>query len=194
MEWTPEDRKMLLYFKDAIDSDNIKIKEKIKQILINNKYIIHVLNNKELEDADAEPDDYFGINILPTYMIHPTQTNVQNFICYEVRYDELDRYNSVVKNLEIIFYVLCEEKNIIDKDTGIARHDLLAALLQDQFNFSNEFGRKIKLISDVPSVVDSDYPCRTLIFKQITDNNLVKTQNGTPILANKVFTTNLGAK
>ena len=189
MQWTDEDKKRLLAFKDNVDSDSIKIKEIIKKVLLDNKYIIHVLNNKELEELDSEPDDYFNINILPYYMISPTQTNVQNFLCYTVGYKELNRYNSTQKYLQISFVILCEQKNAIDKETGIARHDLLSALIQDQFNFTNYFGRKIQLVEDTESVVDSKYSCRTLIFEQITDNNLVKTKNGTSRLINKDIVT-----
>ena len=65
MEWTEEDSKYLKSFRNIIDCDEIKIKEQIKQQLLKNKYIIHVLNNKELEETEAEPEDYFGVNILP---------------------------------------------------------------------------------------------------------------------------------
>lgn len=194
MEWTQQDTDALRQFTTTIDSDDIKVKEKIKQVLLDNRFIIKTLNNKELEDVDAEPEEYYGINILPYYMISPTQTNVQNFICYEVAYNELDRYNSAVKKLNIVFTILCNDKtimddpdkenNIIDDGTGIPRHDLLAALIQDTFNYTNYFGRKIKLVSDVPSTVDTHYACRVLTFEQITDNNLVKT-SGQPRLANK---------
>lgn len=184
MDWTNDDKKKLQEFKDRIDCDDIKIKEVIKKALLNNKYIIHVLNNKELEEADAEPDDYYGINILPYYMVTPTQHNVKNYLCYEVRYDKT--YESkVYKRLQIIFYILCEQEDITDKDTGLARHDLLAALVQDEFNYTNYFGYKAILVSDVPQTVDNDFACRILTFEQYTDNNLVKTRDGVPILANK---------
>lgn len=189
MEWTQEDKEALLGFKAAIDSDNIKDKEIIKKVLLNNRFIIHVLNNKELEEADAEPDDYFGVNILPFYLIKPTQSNVQNFLCYTVGFRELDRYNKSVKILQIIFVILCEQKNITDKDTGVARHDLLSALVQHEFNYSNYFGSTIQLVSDEESVVDNNYACRTMVFEQITDANLVKTRNGIPRLANKEIIT-----
>ena len=189
MKWTKEDRNRLLDFKNNVDSDDIRIKEIIKKVLLNNKYIIHVLNNKELEELDSEPDDYFNVNILPYYMVTPTQTNVQNFLCYTVSYKDLNRNNSTQKYLQITFVILCEQKNSIDKETGIARHDLLAALIQDQFNFTNYFGRKIQLFEDTESIVDSSYSCRTLIFEQITDNNLVKTKNGVSRLINKDIVT-----
>lgn len=185
MDWTTDDREALLALKDCIDFDDIHIKEGIKKVLLNNKAIIHVLNNKELEEAEAEPDDYFNINILPYYIVQPTQTKVSNFVCYEVQYRDIDMGNKSMKNLQIVFYILCEQKTIRDEETGIARHDLLAALIQNDFNFTNYFGKKIKLISDVPSVVDMAYACRTLTFEQYTDNNLVKTSNGIPRLANK---------
>jgi hypothetical protein len=189
MEWTKEARneriKLLLEFKETVDSDDIKIKEKIKKELLKNELIIHVLNNKELEKQDAQPDDYYGVNILDYYIIEPTQSDVQNFICYEVDCDRVNEYNRAVKYLSIKFIILREQKNIRDKDTYIARHDLLAALLLRQFNHTNYFGSKIECTSDVASVVDSTYACRTLIFTQITDNNLVKSQNKIPIIANK---------
>lgn len=185
MEWTNADKEALKAFKTNIDSDDIKVKEKIKKVLLDNRFIIHVLNNEELEKSEAEADEYYGVNIRPYYMITPTQTNVQNFVCYTVSYKELDRYNSSVKKLQIVFVILCEQKNIKDEDTGIARHDLLAALIQDQFNYTNYFGATIQLVEDTESVVDTFYACRTLVFEQITDNNVVKTRNGMPRFANK---------
>ena len=192
MEWTTQDTETLQQFTCNIDCDDIKIKEDIKKSLLKNRFIIHALHNEELEKQDAEPDDYFGINILPYYQIIPTQSNVQNFLCYEVRYDKLQRNSSEIKEVDITFYILCEQKNIIDEETGIARHDLIAALLLDWFNYTNELGIKIHCISDVPSVVDQKYACRTLVFRQTVDNNIVKTRvapdgKRTPFIANRVL-------
>ena len=184
-KFTEADKEWLRSFRTKIDYDGIKIKEQIKQQLLDNKYIIHVLNNKELEDDDASPDEYFGVNILPYYLISPTQTNVQNFICYTVGFRKEQNYNDAVKTMWITFVILCDQKNIIDKDTSLVRTDLLAALIQDQFNYTNYFGRKIHIVRDEESVVDTNYACRTLIFEQDTDNNLVKTRNGIPQLYNK---------
>lgn len=186
MLWDEEkDRDFLLSFKDTVDYDGIKIKEIIKHKLLENRFIIHVLNNKELEEVNAGADKYFNKNILPFYMVRPTQTDVQNFICYTVGFREEYRYNDTVKKLHITFVILCEQKNIIDKDTSLARTDLLAALIQDQFNYTNYFGKKIHIVQDEESVVDNDYACRTLIFEQETDNNLVRTRDGIPRLINK---------
>lgn len=192
MEWTDDDRKALLAFKENVDCDDIKVKEQIKKVLLNNRFIIHVLNNKELENNEAEPDEYFGENIRPFYMIPETQSSTKNFLCYEISYENNISpygsraiYNSAIKVLNITFYILCHQEDIIEKETGIARHDLLAALVQNQFNFTNYFGPKIQLVGDKPSTTDNNYATRTLVFQQIVDSNLVKTKNGASKLSNK---------
>ena len=185
MELSQEQIQELLRLKTLVDSDDIRYKEIIKKTLIENELLIYLLNNKDLQDAEADPSDYLGINILPYYIIDPTQHNVQNFICYETETRELERYNSKMKMQRIIFYVLCEEKNNIEKKTGIARHDLIAALLIDMFNWTNLFTNNIHIVSDIPSVVDNDYACRTLIFETTTDNNLAKTKNGVTSMLNR---------
>jgi len=72
MELTDEQVQTLLSFKTIVDSDNVRYKEIIKKALINNPYIIYLLNNKELEESEADPSDYLGVNILPAFLIHPT--------------------------------------------------------------------------------------------------------------------------
>lgn len=186
MEWTPEDTEDLRNLRNYLDSDNIKLKQQIKQKLLSDKFLIHVLNNKELEESDAEPSDYFGVNILSYYMIPETQTDVQNFICFETSTDM--RYGSAMKNQMIIFYILCDDKNAIDKDTSLPRHDLLAALIQRLFNYDRFMGGRFQLVSDVPSITDTHYLTRTMKFLQVTDNNLVKTINGKPKIINKDYT------
>jgi hypothetical protein len=97
MELTQQQLSTLLNLKSAPDSDDIRYKELIKKSLIDNELIIYLLNNKELEDSEADPSDYLGVNILPYYIIHPTQHNVQNYICYETSVRELERFNSNMK-------------------------------------------------------------------------------------------------
>jgi len=100
--------KDLRTFKKVVDCDDVRFKEIIKQKLLNNEKILYAINNKELEDTGAEASDYFGINILPYYFIVPTQSEVENFVCYEVSFSEEARHNKIVKYGQIIFYLLCE--------------------------------------------------------------------------------------
>ena len=175
MEWTDQDTAYFASLVNDVEDDNSKLKKEIKEKIIGNKYILKALDNKELEEAEAEPDEYFGHSVLPYYIVHPTQVQANNFICFETSYEKR-RYDTdpTKKNLNIIFYLISEQKLIKDADTGIAKHDLLAALIINKFDWTNYFGKKIHLISDQPSVVDVKYACRTLIFEQISDNNLVK--------------------
>lgn len=168
----------LLQYKTLMDDDVIRFKEIIKKKLIANSDIIKVLNNSALEQSEADPDEYLNVNILPYFLIHNTQTNVENYICYEVQFSEVARYNKIIKLGQIIFYILCEQKNNIDKETGIARHDLLGALIKTEFNWSHCFGQQAKLISDKPSTTDSDYATRTLIFEIELPNGIAKTKDG----------------
>ena len=180
MELTQEQLQTLRSYKTVSDDDNIRYKEIIKKALIEDPLILYLLNNNEIED----PDEYLDYSIKPFYMIHDTQHNVQNFICYEVSYREQMRYNDAFKLQQIIFYILCEQKNNIEKYTGIARHDLIAARIRDIFNWTNKFGVQCHCISDMPSMVDNDYNCRTLTFEMNAPNNLVKTRNNVTRVVN----------
>ena len=185
-QWTKDDSKRLASLKYVTDNDNVRIKEIIKQKLLANDDIIHVIDNEKLQKKEAENDEYFGVNILPYYLVPDAQTESSNFICFTVGYENVERnftnssrmYNDLQKHLHVVFVILCERKNIKDEDTGIARHDLLAALVQNEFNFTNFFGRRIQIISDNETTVDNNYLCRTLVFSQVTDNNVTKTQYG----------------
>lgn len=186
MEWTIQDRQHLLEFRDRIDDDNTRCKQIIKKKLLDNKYIIHVLDNKELEDNDAEPDDYYNVNIRPAYIIPETQTDNKNFICFTVGWKDVPQWNKqVTKYLQITFTILCYQSTLIDKDTSLPRHDLLAALIKDEFNYSLAFGDRIQIASDLESVVDSNYCCRTLIFETTTDRDIVKYKDNVPTIINK---------
>lgn len=174
MKLTDEEIEQLRHYRNNPDEDDVRYKQIIKQKLMKNNKIIYLLNNKELEEAEAENDEYFGTNIFPVFMIPNTQTDVQNYICFECSFDYISRSNSIIKRQEIIFYILCEEKNILEKLTNVARHDLIAAEIINDFQGCNDFGTQLKLVSDKPSVTDNNYATRTLIFHQETTNSITK--------------------
>ena len=172
------------------DDDNIRYKEKIHDALLSNVELLYALNNEELEselfDGDklnidketgellGEVDRYFGdnSNIRPYLFIPDTQTDVKHYICYQVMFDELPRYPNIQKYTEITFNIFVNGKDRTDKLTGIPRHDLIASIIREKFNWSNIFGMQTHLISSKESVTDNNYLVRTLIF-QITDVNSI---------------------
>ena len=176
-------------YADTPDDDNIKYKNIIRKALLNCPELLYALNNNELEhelfdedgnlliDKDTgellgEVDRYFGDNssIRPSLFIPDTQTTVNSYVCYQVMFDELPRYQNIYKYNEIIFNIFVNGKDRTDKLTGIPRHDLIASIIRERFNWSSIFGMQSKLISSKESITDNNYVVRTLIF-QIEDTN-----------------------
>ena len=173
---TKEELRQLRDYCNRPDEDDVRYKQIIKQKLIEDNKIIYLLDDKELEEAEAEAEEYLGISILPMFIIPGTQTSVRNYLCYETSFDYVSRENSIIKYQQIIFYCLCHKDDIVVKEVSVARHDLMAAVLTDKFNGCNDFGTQMKLVSNKPSIVDNNYACRTLIFENYTTNSI--TRNG----------------
>ena len=190
-------------YADTPDDDNIRYKEKIHDALLNNAELLYALNNEELEselfDEDdnllidketgellGEVDRYFGdnSNIRPYLFIPDTQTDVKHYVCYQVAFDELPRYSNIQKYTEITFNIFVNGKDRTDKLTGIPRHDLIASIIRERFNWSNIFGMQTHLISSKESVTDNNYLVRTLIFQIVDTNGIVTTQNGKTSITN----------
>ena len=168
-----QDLNDIICYKKNYGNDNIYYKEIIKKKLINNHNLIVAIDNPDL-DPDS-PEDYIGINILPFYFLSDkTQTTAQNYICFETSFTEVHRYNDIVKQGQIIFYILADIRNIYDDKTGISRHDLIAALIEDEFNWCTDFGTRLKLVQDKPYAVDNNYVLRTLIFEQDALNGITE--------------------
>lgn len=183
--------KKLRAYADNPDDDNIKYKNIIRKALLKCPELLYALNNKELEselfDEDGnilidentgellgEVDRYFGdnSNIRPSLFIPDTQTTVNSYVCYQVMFDELPRYNNTQKYTNIVFNIFVNGKDRTDKLTGIPRHDLIASIIREKFNWSNIFGMQTHLISSKESTTDNNYLVRTLIF-QTTDTNSI---------------------
>lgn len=171
---TNDDIKILRHYKNEPDEDNVRYKEIIKRKLLNNNRIIYLLNDEELIASDASNDEYFGVCILPYFLITPVQHKVRHFICFETSFDGTLRMNSVLKAQEIIFHIMVEQKDIIVKEIGTARHDLIAAEIINMFNGSNDFGNQLKLTSCKPSVTDTNYATYTIVFEQYTPNSVTR--------------------
>lgn len=188
------------------DDDNIKYKNIIRKALLKCPELLYALNNKELEselfDKDGnllinkdtgellgEVDRYFGdnSNIRPSLFIPDTQTIVNSYVCYQVMFDEMPRYNNTQKYTNIVFNIFVNGKDRTDRLTGIPRHDLIASIIREKFNWSNIFGMQAHIISSKESTTDNNYLVRTLIF-QITDtNSITYTPHGEkPLSVNKL--------
>ena len=159
------------------DDDIITMKRLIKQKLIADTDILEALNNKDI-DLDS-PDEFLDTNIFGFIRIPQTQDTVRNFICFTVDDIEADRFNETMKVQYIQFNCICHLDDMKTK-YGIDRHDLLAALVRQTFNWTNMFGLQFKLIYNKESTIDSDYYCRTLKFEATKPNSLNKSRMDNP--------------
>lgn len=191
----------LRVYKTTPDDENIQYKKKIEKALMLNPCLLYALNEKSLEselfDDDGninwewnkdieeyEPlgewDRYFGgtSNIRPYLFIPDTQTEVKHYICYQVSFDEMPRYQDTLKYTNVTFTIFVHGNDRNDKLTGIPRHDLIASIIRERFNWSNIFGMQTHLVSSKESTTDNNYLVRTLVFQVVDTNGIVKTTNG----------------
>ena len=187
-------------YKTTPDDENIQYKKKIEKALMLNPCLLYTLNEKSLEselfDDDGninwkwnedtkeyEPigewDRYFGgtSNIRPYLFIPDTQTEVKHYICYQVSFDEMPRYQDTLKYTNITFTIFVHGNDRYDKLTGIPRHDLIASIIRERFNWSNIFGMQTHLISSKESTTDNNYLVRTLVFQVVDTNGIYNTSN-----------------
>lgn len=170
-----------------LNSDDIILKEQIKDILFKEddpltNVLMYLLNNDKY-DKDCDPSEYYNTNIIPYYIVDPTQVKVKNYVCFELG-SAVDPRNNVNKYVDIQFHVMCGVgNNNIVENTSFCRHDIISAIIIDKFNFYPMKGGKFVLKSNIPIVTDKKYAGRTIIFEQFTDNNIQKNH----ALMNKVF-------
>lgn len=188
-------------YKTTPDDENIQYKKKIEKALMLNPCLLYALNEKSLEselfDDDGninwewneetkeyEPlgewDRYFGgdSNIRPYLFIPDTQTEVKHYICYQVSFAEMPRYQDTLKYTNVTFTIFVHGNDRNDKLTGIPRHDLIASIIRERFNWSNIFGMQTHLISSKESTTDNNYLVRTLVFQVVDTNGIHKTTDG----------------
>lgn len=192
--------KLRAYSKNP-DDENIQYKKKIEKALLSNPCLLYALNEKDLESElfdksgninwewneeikEYEPlgewDRYFGggSNIRPYLFIPDTQTEVKHYICYQVGFDETPRYQDTLKYTNITFTIFVHGNDRDDKFSGIPRHDLIASIIRERFNWSNIFGMQTHLISSKESTTDNNYLVRTLVFQVVDTNGIHRTTDG----------------
>lgn len=165
--------------------DTDRYKYQIMKMLTSNQDILWTLHNEELEiDENGEQkeflngDDYRDVSIFNFLKIPDIQSTVKNFICFEVDDKEQPRYadHFIIKN--IIFRTVSHEQDY-KTDWGIARQDLLAAIIKSEFDWTNVFGMHLEKVYDKGRVAENGYYYREFIYETTVPNNLVnKAKNG----------------
>lgn len=162
----------------ATQIENIQFKDIVKRVLLegdNSRKLMYALNNPDLEKQGASPADYYMVNIFPYLINTEAQSNVKNTIMYDTLYSASPEWNSGMKFQYIRFLILCPPgDNEVDKLTGIPRHDLIAAVINDSFAGTNFFGFQCRLYSDKGGSTDSAFASRDMYFEVMAANNRVR--------------------
>ena len=180
----------LRLFSECPDDDNVIFKKKITKTFMNCPEILYAVNEKSLENElfnedgtinyDGEWDRYFSDsyhdgNFRPYLFIPDTQDDVKNYVCYQTNFEETPRFNSVEKYALVTFTIFVHAGDRVDNNTGLPRHDLIAAIIRDKLNWTNIFGTQCRVVSDRESMTDYKYVVRTLVFQCTMPNNIVQT-------------------
>lgn len=188
---------ILRAYTETPDDDNIRFKIKIKEQLLNCPQLLYVLNEKDKElelfdedgnlTPDGEWDLYFGdlSNIRPYLFFPDVQTDTKSYLCYQVSFTEIPRYNTTEKLCHITFTTFVYSKNNMDKITGIPRHDLIMSIVREQFVHGNTFYTKAEIVSDKESSMDNNYIVRTVVYECTLPNAIVRTKDGKTSYINK---------
>lgn len=174
--------------------DDIQMyKNTIMNALIENQDLLWTLHNKDLqklicyktddkgdyilnENGERKEflngDAYKNVQIFNFLKIPDIQSTVKNFVCFDVNDDGLGRYNESIIKRNIVFRTVSHEKDV-DTDWGIARHDLLAAIIKNAFDWSNICGMHIEKIQDKGRIAENGYYYREFIYEASVPNNLI---------------------
>ncbi len=162
---------------DSKDTDDTVyyFKQLILKELFKDKDLLEVLNNTQLEEMGAVPEDYHNVNIFSFLKIPDTQSVVKNFICFDVDVTEPSRENNVIASAIVRFRTIAHADSV-QTEYGINRQDLLALIIRDIFSWSNIFGNQAKRIYDTSKASDNGYYYRDIQFLVTKQNDL---RNGT---------------
>lgn len=145
--------------------DVIDYKMKIAGRLIELPNIITLLNNEEIIYAD----ELINNNIFSYMKVPKTTMKAKNYICFDYNSKIFTR-NEVLKSAIINIGIICHEDDIHTHYGN--RHDVIAGVIIDDFNWSKFLGFELELVSDCESILEKDYHVRTLQFKNLTPNSL----------------------
>ena len=146
------------------------MKAEIKQILSQDTKLLSLLDNPSA--STDKPDAYWGQNLFP-YFKEPaaddTASNTISVLIQDTRPEETGRLK---KKQTIQFYIACREATVLT-DEG-PRHDLLACLIRDHFQWRDFHGAQLILSKNKEGRSPGGLLFRKLSFSTIRPNSLTK--------------------
>lgn len=157
---SPDSNYSILYQKDLVFRDLCKDSD-----------LIELLNNEELVQKNASPEDYYFVNIFPFLKVPDIQSKVKNFICFEIKDTEDLAYNNAFLCRQLQFRVVSHEDDY-RTPYMMARQDIMAALIDERFAWSDIFGDRLKKVHDTGKVAENGYYYRDMYYEMKPVNNL----------------------
>lgn len=101
--------------------------------------------------------------IVPYLKLNGVQTEVVNFVMFDIQDDGVAYHNEVIKNQYVTIMIAIHE-NDMDTEYGIPRADLISYIIRDLLCWTNVLGMHLKLVEDAPMIMDTDYYLRRMKF------------------------------
>ena len=152
-------------------SDIMKYKSKVMAKLIECPEVFQLIDNREITSSD----ELINKNIFSRMRVPDTSDTVKNYICFDIR-ARGSSYNDLYKNITVNVVIICHEGDIATPWGN--RHDVLAGVIIDLFNWSNFLGLELELLSDDEDIMEKKFNIRTLQFKNLVLNSI---QNGVKV-------------
>ncbi len=153
--------------------DIVRLKHKIMQELTSNADVLRTLHNIHLESKISNWDNpngdiYRDVNIFDFLKLPSLKDEIFNYICFEVV--TTSSYNDDYIIMNVIFRTV-SHVNDMKTDWGIQRHDLLALIIKNEFDWTNVFGKTLIKISDNGKIGEDDFYYREIVYQSTLPNN-----------------------
>ena len=153
--------------------DIVRLKHKIMQELTSNVDLLRALHNNELEAKivnwdNPNGDIYRDVNIFDFLKLPSLKDEIFNYVCFEAIMTS--SYNNDFIITDIIFRSV-SHANDMKTDWGIQRHDLLALIIKNEFDWTNKLGMTLVKISDDGKIGEDDFYYREIVYEAMIPNN-----------------------
>jgi hypothetical protein len=149
-----------------------RYKHKVMTELTSNIDILSTLHNNDLESKlnweHPNGDMYRNVNIFDYMKLPSLKDEIENYICFEV--STLASYSNDFTNVNVVFRTV-SHVNDMRTDWGIQRHDLLALIIKNQFDWTKVFGKTLHKVSDVGKIGEDDFYYREIVYQCDLPNN-----------------------
>lgn len=179
-----------------ISQDIVRKKNKLKEIFESDPDLKEILNAKsplpmnkfqdetnptEAEKLKREEIIHYNENIkheqiIPWIKLNGIQTEVLNFLMFDIEDENVVTYNDSIKYQNLIVQCLVHESDMMT-EYEIPRTDLLDAVVKDLLLGSNVLTNRIQLIQDEYRIVDNDYYARVMTFRMKSGNGYGQAAN-----------------